>query len=339
MTKRVVISGYYGFGNFGDEAILAVLTDKLKKLGLEVVVLSSNPRRTSMGYFVNSINSFDFHQVSGLIKQSDILISGGGSLLQDATSIKSLIYYLWVIFTALRFKKKVIIFAQGIGPIRNKIAQFVTSKILKRYDYVSVRDYRSQAVLEWWGVKSDLLCDPIFSLNLPINRNRGVLGVQLRDFATLNDNLLNKLARQIVKEFYDQKIEIFSFQDELDLAVCEKFQKILNRMNPNIRTEVIHGLSIQDMIARISELEYMIAMRFHALVVALKMGIRSLGINYDTKVEKLSHEAGIPLVSMDASEDFDILFNELKLLNETTLKDYADSKIFNWSNLEKILTD
>ena len=210
MTKRVVISGYYGFGNFGDEAILAVLTDKLKKLGLEVVVLSSNPRRTSMGYFVNSINSFDFHQVSGLIKQSDILISGGGSLLQDATSIKSLIYYLWVIFTALRFKKKVIIFAQGIGPIRNKIAQFVTSKILKRCDYVSVRDYRSQAVLEWWGVKSDLLCDPIFSLNLPINRNRGVLGVQLRDFATLNDNLLNKLARQIVKEFYDQKIEIFS---------------------------------------------------------------------------------------------------------------------------------
>ena len=132
---------------------------------------------------------------------------------------------------------------------------------------------------------------------------------------------------------------IYSFQDELDLAVCEKFQKILNRMNPNIRTEVIHGLSIQDMIARISELEYMIAMRFHALVVALKMGIRSLGINYDTKVEKLSHEAGIPLVSMDASEDFDILFNELKLLNETTLKDYADSKIFNWSNLEKILTD
>ena len=64
MSKRVVISGYYGFGNFGDEAILALLIERLKKMGLEVVVLSSNPRKTSMDYFVNSIQSFDFFQVT-----------------------------------------------------------------------------------------------------------------------------------------------------------------------------------------------------------------------------------------------------------------------------------
>lgn len=337
MTKRVVISGYYGFGNFGDEAILSVLISRLKKMGLEIVVLSSNPRKTSMEYFVNSIKSFDFHQVSGLLKQSDILISGGGSLLQDVTSVKSLLYYLWVIFTALRYKKKVIIFAQGIGPIRNKIAQFFTAKILKKCAYVSVRDKKSLDLLSSWGINAELLCDPIFSLNLNRNNERGVLGVQLRDFATLNDNLLNKLARQIVKDFWDKKIEIFSFQDAIDLNVCKRFEKILKSLNPKIKTEIVHGLSNEEIISKMSKLEYMIAMRFHALIVAMKMGIRSVGINYDVKVEKLAHEAGIPLISMDASEDFDIVFNNLKLLNETKLKEFADSNCFDWSAIDSIL--
>ena len=156
MTTKIVISGYYGFGNFGDEAILAVLLNKLKQVDAEVVVLSSNPRRTSFDHLVNAVNSFDFYQVTGIIKKSDVLISGGGSLLQDVTSLKSLIYYLWIICVALWYKKTVIIFAQGIGPIRNRIAQFITAKVLKKCEYVSVRDDKSQKMLEWYGIKSDL---------------------------------------------------------------------------------------------------------------------------------------------------------------------------------------
>ena len=68
MGKKVVISGYYGFSNFGDETILSVLVSKLKSMGCEIVVLSSNPRKTSMELFVNAINSFNFNQIPGLIK-------------------------------------------------------------------------------------------------------------------------------------------------------------------------------------------------------------------------------------------------------------------------------
>ncbi len=337
MAKKVVISGYYGFDNFGDEAILSVLLDHVKQLDSEIIVLSKNPRNTSLNYYVNSVNSFNFQQVSGVIKQADILISGGGSLLQDVTSLKSLVYYLWVIFTALRYKKKVIIFAQGIGPIRNKIAQFITALILKNCDYVSVRDYKSHKMLEWMGIKSDLLCDPIFSLSLPIEIQKGIVGIQLRDFATLNDNILNKLARQIIKEFYDKKIELFVFQKELDFHVCDKFKKIINTLAPNIEVELVQGLSSHEMIECISKLEYMIAMRFHALVVALKMGIKCIGINYDTKVEKLANEAGIPLISMNACEDFDQLFFNLKRLNNQDLIDFANSQYFDWTKIDKIL--
>ena len=337
MTKRVVISGYYGFGNFGDEAILSVLIDRLKKIGLEIVVLSSNPRKTSMDYFVNSINSFDFYQVTGLLKQSDILISGGGSLLQDVTSLKSLLYYLWVIFTALRYRKKVIIFAQGIGPINNKIAKFFTGQILKHCTYVSVRDAKSHALLEKMGVKSNLLCDPIFSLDFKKSKNSGCIGIQLRNFPTMNDNLLYKLARQIVKDFFDKNVKIFSFQDSLDLDVCKKFQKILTSLNPSIKTEIISGNSIQDVINEISGLEFMIAMRFHALVTALKSGIKSIAVNYDIKVEKLANEAGLPLISMDASEDLDLIFEEMKHLNEHKLSEFAATHNFDWSGIDEVL--
>ena len=104
MTK-FVISGYIGFDNFGDEAIAKVLISHLKSLEAEkITVLSSNPLKTSKMYAVDSVNFLNFFKP---ILESDVLISGGGSLLQDVTSLKSLIYYLAVIVTALVFNKKV----------------------------------------------------------------------------------------------------------------------------------------------------------------------------------------------------------------------------------------
>lgn len=334
MAKKVVISGYYGFGNFGDELILSILTQHLKKLGTETVVLSSNPRNTSMEHFVNAVRSFDFHQVSGLIKQSDVLISGGGSLLQDVTSIKSLLYYLWVIYTALRYKKDVIIFAQGIGPIRNIIAKLITKYILRQCTYISVRDHKSQNLLDSWEIKSDLVCDPAFSLTLQIPNNKGVVGIQLRNFPTMNDTLLIKLARQIVKDYYNNEIRIFSLQNNIDLPICKKFESMLRNLNPEIKTKVI----TEDIIQNIYQLEYMIGMRFHALIVALKAGIKSIGINYDIKVEKLANAAGIPLISMDASEDFDEVFKKMKTLDSQKIKEFVDNQQFYWESIDRVLS-
>ena len=129
MTKYVV-SGYIGFDNFGDELIAKILVQKLKSLKAEkITLISSNPEVTKKLYDVESCSMFGF--LKSLV-ETDILISGGGSLLQDATSLKSLIYYLGVIFCALIFRKKVIIFAQGIGPINSKIGRFLTKIILKK---------------------------------------------------------------------------------------------------------------------------------------------------------------------------------------------------------------
>ena len=336
MTK-VAVSGYYGFNNFGDEAILSVIVNKLKFLNADVTVFSSNPKFTKKNYGVKSVKSFDFIKVIFTLITTDVLVSGGGSLLQDVTSSKSLLYYCFIIFCALVFRKKVIIFAQGIGPVNSKFNQLIVKKLLKRCVYVSVRDENSLNLLKKWNVNAELVCDPIYSVSVPKAGESNIVGVQLRDYKTLSYNLLTKLAEQIVIEFSDRKIEIFSFQNRIDLDLCKKFEGILKTLNPDIETEVVPAKPLRETIERLSNLEYLIAMRFHAILVGLMAGVKTCAINYDIKVEKIANDANIPIISMNAEEDFSKIFEELEKLNKDDLIKFAQSKHFDWTNFEKVI--
>ena len=335
--KNILISGYYGFDNFGDEAILGVLVKKLKELEVNIEVLSSNPDKTDSLYEVDCKPSFNIPAVISEIKKCDVLVSGGGSLLQDVTSLKSLLYYLFVINTALFFKKRVIIFAQGIGPINGKIGAFLTKNTLKKCDLVTVRDEKSLFLLRGWGVKTDLVCDPLFDLSLVSSMPSNRVGVQLRGFKTLKEKLLVKLAVQVNKDFSDKEIEIYSFQDSLDLDVCKHFESLLKNLNPQIKTTLIFNQTSAEILDKISKLDYMIAMRFHANLIALKYGIKTFAICYDEKVEKLAKEANIPCASMLANEDYETLFAQLNELDKHHLIEYSKSKHFDWSNFEEII--
>lgn len=332
MTK-VVISGYYGFKNFGDEMILSVLTEHLKSLNIDITVLSSNPEFTCKNYGVNSVKSFDIPKVFSAILKSDVLISGGGSLLQDATSMKSLVYYLLVISLGLLFRKKVVIFAQGIGPINNVWAQTLTAKILKYCTYVSVRDETSLSLLNEWKIKGDLVCDPAYSLKIEPQEKTPTVGIQLRDFKTMNYTLLQKLAQLVCSKFSDRKIQIFSLQKSQDYDVCLKFENLIKAINPNIQTEIVE----ENIIENLSKLEYLFAMRFHALLIAIKSGVKTCAINYDIKVEKLAKNFDIPKISMNASENFEQIYYQIESLDSNKLIESAKSKKFDWSGFDNAL--
>lgn len=117
---RVVISGYYGFANAGDEAMLAAIVGSLKDIipDVSITVITGNCRMTRENHNVQAVHRLNFFAIAAAIRRCDILISGGGSLLQDVTSARSLYYYLWIMKIALFFKKPVMLYAQGIGPVR-----------------------------------------------------------------------------------------------------------------------------------------------------------------------------------------------------------------------------
>lgn len=326
MTKKYCISGYYGFDNFGDETILKILVENLKKFDSQVTVFSSNPLKTSKNLEVDSVKSFDLKGVIKSLKSSNCLISGGGSLLQDVTSKKSLIYYLGVIFLAQLFKKKTIIFAQGIGPINDKFLQKITKILLKKADYISVRDEKSLALLNTWGINANLCSDPVWNIELKKVEKTDKIGIQLRDFPLLNDEFFINLAENINKNYSDKEILILSLQNKLDLDVCNKFNDILKGINSNINSRVLENTSNEEVINIISSLKTLIAMRYHACLIGVKAQVNLLPINYDIKVESLANLFGLKTLSLsDLNQNnkvFDgfvkskIIYDEVKIENQ-----------------------
>jgi len=291
---KILISGYYGFNNFGDEAVLSVLINSLKDSGLEdITVFSKNPESTKKAYNVESCYSFNLFGLVLNILKTDVLISGGGSLLQDATSSKSLIYYLGIILAALFFRKKVIIFAQGVGPIKNKILEKITAFALKRCKYVTVRDEKSLFLLRGWGLTPDLVADPVWNIKLRTKYSHRGVGIQLRKWGALTEEMFMDLVKYVAEVYYDKIIFIYALQESLDLDICNRFEEELLKINPDLHTHVITNRATFEIVESFSHLDELIAMRYHACLLGLKYDIRVLPIIYDPKVEKLADEFNI----------------------------------------------
>ncbi|MGG3508620.1 polysaccharide pyruvyl transferase CsaB [Paenibacillus lautus] len=175
-SKTIVISGYYGFKNSGDEAVLKSILTALEQEGkaagvnIHPVVLSIDPEWTSAVYGVKSVHRMKLGEVRQAIKESDGLISGGGSLLQDATSPKTIPYYLGVLKIAQWLGKPTFIYAQGVGPVNRKLFNPMIRSIFRKCTYISVRDMQSGELLQSMGISGEaihVVPDPVMGLPLP----------------------------------------------------------------------------------------------------------------------------------------------------------------------------
>ncbi|OMD20616.1 polysaccharide pyruvyl transferase family protein, partial [Paenibacillus odorifer] len=157
--KKIVISGYYGFHNSGDEAvlqsILIALQQHAQAAGIEIepIVLSIDPEWTSATYGVKSVHRMKLVEVRQAIYESSGLISGGGSLLQDVTGSKSIPYYLGIIKLAQWMGKPTFIYAQGIGPVHRKLFHPLIKSVFRKCTYISVRDEQSRELLLSMGLE------------------------------------------------------------------------------------------------------------------------------------------------------------------------------------------
>lgn len=195
---KVLISGYYGFSNAGDEAMLTAIVDSLKREAPDTVitVISGHPRSTCALHDVKSIGRFDFPAILRAMAGTDLLLSGGGSLLQNVTSHFSLFYYLSIIALGVIMRKKVMLFAQGIGPIKGCFSRFLTRFVCRHADLITVRDDGSlDDLCEMGFERKDILVtsDAVFSLpdgnrkvgevilrGMGIDPERPVIGFALR---------------------------------------------------------------------------------------------------------------------------------------------------------------
>lgn len=174
-VQRIVISGYYGFDNSGDEAVLQSILLALEQQGreqgiqIEPIVLSANPARTSELYGVRAVPRMKLGAVMAALRESHGLISGGGSLLQDATSPRTIPYYLLILKLAQWLGKPTFIYSQGIGPVHRRLFYGPIRRTVAKSAYISVRDEESAQLLGRMGVaheRIEIVPDPVMGLPL-----------------------------------------------------------------------------------------------------------------------------------------------------------------------------
>lgn len=301
---KIVISGYYGFDNIGDEAILYAIIQSLRKEHAEVdiTVLSNRPEITAQRYGVEAVNRWKLRDVMQAIKQSDGLISGGGSLMQDETSSKTIPYYAGIIKIAKWYKKPVFVYAQGMGPFNQKLSRFMVKSALKNTT-ITVRDNDSKQLLQRIGVKDniDIVPDPVLGIDVVQQTSdwftsqqftKPVVTVSVRDWPTTN-NYKRKLAEAlsfIGKQGYE--IVFIPMHGSHDFTTSEEIARLMDcesKIAP-------HDASIHEKIALIHDSELLIGIRLHALIFAAVVNTPFLPLSYDPKIDSFAEICGQPLV-------------------------------------------
>lgn len=316
-TNKIVLSGYYGFDNIGDEAVLYSIIAMLKKEipQVQITVLSNNPEKTARLYQVESINRWDMKNVAKIIKACDLLISGGGSLLQDVTSSKTIPYYLAIVKMAQFYKKKVVFYSQGIGPVNKGFSRWLIKKVVNKVDGIFVRDPASKALLEEIGVKKPIgvAIDPVLGISLPndVKTTEKTIGIYIRPWQNEDQNqkLISAMKEgliEFIKKGYKLCLIPMHYEQDLDIAKAVEASLAIEMRNEGIVGEdqikvIDKMLSIEEVLTYTAGFEFIIGMRLHSLIMAAATKVPMLGLSYDPKVDAFLKEARVPYC-LDVSE-------------------------------------
>lgn len=309
-----LLSGYYGFRNAGDEAVLAAILHDLSHLAPQstFTVTSGAPAYTQTLHVAHSIHAIarqNLKPLVGAIRACDVLISGGGSLLQDVTSLRNVVYYSSLLRFAQLSRKPTMIYAQGIGPLRRPLAQKLARIAIQRARIVTLRDEDSKALLKRIGVsrQTEVTADPVWTLKCEVRSDRPPTPdprspnwcVSLRDWPGVEDadekaratfGAVAKAAREAVA-----RLRFLPMQMESDAPLVSKYFETAS----GVPHEIIdtHALHPAEIMAQIGGCQVMIAMRLHALIFAASQGVPCVAIDYDPKVASLAKIIDAPLLS------------------------------------------
>lgn len=317
--RKAIICGYYGQGNAGDEALLVCVLETLPN-NFQPIILSGNPQKTSEDYGVISYSRLDIIKEIFKLGKKDLFIWGGGSLIQDVTSKKSAIFYLSLMILAQLKGLKTIAYAQGIGPIKTPFIRWLTKQVLKKCHGVSVRDKASASLLKKWGIKYILAPDPVWALSSKIKENLELLpspriAVNLRSHNSLTKEKIEIISEALIKLTMETKANIIlvPFQKSKDLEIC---QEVAKNFDKNCQIIIIENP--QELKGFFREIDMMIGMRLHSLIMAKSENCNCFALSYDPKVTSLMTEMDIEGYELSS------LPSEVSIITKKWLKIYEN---------------
>ncbi len=294
-----MISGYYGSHNFGDDLTLKGLINSLN--GAKGTVLSCNPKNTAVSDHVRVLHRFDLPKIKKTMKKTKVFLLGGGSILQDATSNRSIFYYHYIMKMAIRCHCKTMLYANGIGPITNKRNRKKTIKLLNKVDLITVRDADSADLLRKFNISKPVIvtADDVFSFDissvspaskLPQAKEKTIVGVNFKLDPQATHTLLE--IAEGLKEL-SQKYQFFyyliPYHIGQDLPLLQKLHALL----PEISAPIEATADPISTIRYAAACDYHICERLHGQVMSTILGKPFLPVNYDPKNQSFSMQIGL----------------------------------------------
>ena len=312
-----LVCGAYGRGNAGDDAILEAIVTELRQVDpdLPVWVLSRNPESTRLTYRVNSIYTFAFPKFLWRMRKTKLYINGGGSLMQDVTSHRSLWFYLFTISWAKRLGNQVMMYGCGIGPIHSPANRQRASRVLqKSVDAITLRDTHSKDELEDMKVTAPeiiLSADP--TVILPpspeqaidgILESQGIdpkgkyIGFALRPWPGFEEKAhIFAAAADYAYEKYGLTPVFLPIERRLDVAAARSAAQYMKAPHYILQETG----SSSHTIGLFARMQVVVSMRLHALVFAAGQGVPLVGVVYDQKISSFLSYIGQDLYT-DLSE-------------------------------------
>jgi len=267
--RKILVTGYYGGGNLGDEALRLALLGALRKAAkLKPVILAGAERCRPL-------------TILRELRRSAALVLGGGGLLQNKTSNRSLFYYLGLITLARVVHRPAFLIGQGLGPIDGWLARRLTRFSLGKVRYLGVRDKGSLTLAEEIGLNAQLESDLFFLLPpLPEKRTRNNpprIGISLTGRATASK--FEEWKEFLATLNAETALIFLPFFPREDLPLAKRLSQWLPGATVNVPDSVGEAQSL------IANMDLIVSSRLHPLEFALRAGTPMLAILSDPKIE------------------------------------------------------
>jgi len=307
--RRFLLCGYYGEHNLGDDALLESLLSQLPE-GCEPLVTAWDQEQVHRRFGVATIDRRSLIGVLRALRGCDALVLGGGSLLQDATSFKSLLYYAGLILAARLQGKPVGLWGQGLGPLRRRRSRALVRQLLALTTATSWRDPDSAALAASWGVAGIEGSDPVWGLRPRSWRGQGgPIVVCWRPVSQLRGQAwrpyLEALERLAAAN--DRSVLWLPFHSHQDQGLLADLQTE-GLLPPGLgeRSQVVMAADPEEALELFRSAGLVVAMRLHGLIMAALAGAPTAALSYDPKVAAAAAAIGCPCHRLESAPPSDL---------------------------------
>ena len=301
--RRILLCGYYGENNLGDDALLEVLIKQLPQRWQPLITAHDASAVQTIVPHGKVVNRRSLQSVLKSISHVEVVVLGGGSLLQDSTSFRSLVYYIILIVVARIKRKPVLVWGQGLGPLRHVWSRFLVGRVLNTAASITWRDSASMQLAKRIGVKTSMSVapDPVWTHRTNKYQGGGNIVLCWRPTGLLTPKGWSLLL-QAVDQLSDDKgksVTWFAFHANQDVNLLRTLsQKGLVPKSLEAKSSTIIAKNIEHAQDIFRDASLVVAMRLHAFILSTVSQCPTVALSYDPKVEAAAQTADAPWLDL-----------------------------------------